>query len=210
MLRPAVVIPVKGENHKSRLAGVMDGQTREELARLLLVDLLSVIRRAGLLSSTFIVSSSEGMLATARYEGANALKEDRDRGFNSAVELAMRTREDSNEFLVLPSDLPLLKVEDLKRPLATKREGIDAVISPSRAFDGTNLLLYSRARIPGLSYDNDSFWNHVSSAARSNISLAVYGSVGIMMDLDSVADARSLLRSKKNCASLEFLRREIS
>ena len=107
--------------------------------------------------------------------------------------------------MVVPSDLPLLAPNEVKTALALKHS-FDCVISPSRSFDGTNLLVFSGRAAPTLSYDSDSFWNHVSGAARKGLSLAVYCGEGILSDVDTPEDLRALSRAKRKTQSVEFAR----
>ncbi|HXW38032.1 MAG TPA: 2-phospho-L-lactate guanylyltransferase [Nitrososphaerales archaeon] len=207
MRRFAVIIPVKGKNHKSRLAKWLGVDEREELARLLLADLIRPLRASGLLRQAYVVSSSQEMISVAEAQGGQGIVESGDRGFNSAVELGMEELKDFEEFLILPSDLPLLTRADLRAAVAMRESGIHTVISPSLAFDGTNLLSYSRDKPLQLSYDDDSFWNHVSNAGKAGLSMSVYTSRGVMTDVDSEGDVARLLRLSVNRESIDFLRR---
>ena len=73
------------------------------------------------------------------------------------------------------------------------------VLSPSREFNGTNLLLLGRGSRLKLSYDRNSFSSHLAAAARSGFSVAVYCSWTVTLDIDSVEDVRlALARGIKN------------
>jgi 2-phospho-L-lactate guanylyltransferase len=205
----SVVIPVKGRRAKSRLSGLLTEAEREELSLLLLRDVLGVLTEAGLISSTCVVSSGRAQLEIASSMGATVLQEERDRGVNEAVRLAISRLRGSSCFIVLPSDLPLLKTEELAGALELRRSGLDVVISPSASFDGTNLLLFCRKRRVELSYDRDSFWNHLRAASRRELSVAVTTKEGLMRDLDTVDDARVISQSRINRASVLFLKKRI-
>jgi 2-phospho-L-lactate guanylyltransferase len=206
MKHVAIVVPVKGRRYKSRLSKNIGPPERLTLSSLLLKDLLETIASTGMIAGTFVVSSSRSMRKLAQGLGANTIEESKDDGVNAAVGAAMRSLADYQEFLILPSDLPLLKPTDIRKAIALKREGMNIVISPSAAFDGTNLLLVSRSHPIELSYDNDSFWNHLRSAATKRLSVAVYTSRGVMMDLDTEKDVVEVLNTKVNRESTAFLR----
>jgi len=206
-VRLAVVVPVKGRDYKTRLSGRMGPQDREELSKLLLIDLLGVVAEARLLGHTFVVSSSTGMLGVARRCGAQGVREERDLGVTAAVALAVRKLPAYDDFLVLPSDLPLLIPSDVAGATRLRRRGMAVVISPSVTFNGTNLLLFSRARSIDLSYDDDSFWNHVGSAAAKRLPTAVYVKRGISTDVDTEEDVSAVLGTHLNRRSVAFLRR---
>jgi 2-phospho-L-lactate guanylyltransferase (CobY/MobA/RfbA family) len=115
--------------------------------------------------------------------------------------------------MVAPSDLPLLRKSEIKTAVSYRSQGVDVVISPSRAFDGTNLLLFSKSRPIDLSYDKDSFWNHVQSSAAKGLRLAVYTGPGFIFDIDSpadLADLADLARTRANRGSVSLVRKVLS
>ncbi len=121
----------------------------------------------------------------------------------------MEAVKDENRFMVVPSDLPLLTSREL-RIAARLGSQFGCVISPSKSFNGTNLLLFSRKTGLTLSYDSDSFWNHVRGAARNRSTLAVYCGRGVLFDVDSVGDLQELAGARINTRSVEFARKAIS
>ena len=203
MNRTAVLIPFKANRRKSRLSEVLDPRQRHQLAELMLADVLGAFRRADLLSRCYVVSSDMKVLAFARRLGARTISEPNDEGVSAAVGMGVRTLGRDRDFMVVPSDLPLLAPAEVKTALALKH-GFDCVISPSRSFDGTNLLIFSGRAAPSLSYDSDSFRNHVGGAARKGLSLAVYCSKGILFDVDTPEDLRALSHSGKRIPSAGF------
>lgn len=206
-MKLAVVVPVKGRDYKSRLSGRMGSRSREEFSKLLLTDLLEVMAKAHLIRDTFVVTSSARMMGVARTCGARGVREESDVGVSAAVELAVSRLPDYDEFLVLPSDLPLLRPSEIAGALWMRRKGMEVVVSPSMSFDGTNLLLFSRRRPIGLSYDDDSFWNHVGRAAARRLPTAVYVRPGISADVDTEEDVNGVIRTHLNRRSITFLRR---
>lgn len=203
MNKTAILIPFKADRRKSRLSQVLNPNQRSRLAELMLAEVLGVFREAGLLSRCHVVSSDGKVLALARRLGALTIAERQDEGVNAAVDTGVRTLGKGRDFMVVPSDLPLLASDEVKTALALKR-GFDCVISPSRLFDGTNLLIFSGRDAPVLSYDSDSFWNHVRVAARKGLSLAVYCGEGVLFDVDTLKDLRALSHTGKRIPSVEF------
>lgn len=203
MNKTAILIPFKADRRKSRLSRVLNLNQRSRLAELMLAEVLGVFREAGLLSRCHVVSSDGKVLALARRLGALTITEPRDEGVNAAVDTGVGTLGRGRDFMVVPSDLPLLATDEVKTALALKR-GFDCVISPSRLFDGTNLFIFSGRDAPALSYDSDSFWNHVRGAARKGLSLAVYCGEGVLFDVDTPKDLLALSHARKNIPSVEF------
>jgi len=207
MKPPAILVPFKGTQHKSRLGPILGQAERIECAFLLLEDTLSTVRRAGLSRQCYVVSSEERAREVSKRAGARFIREKRSLGVNSAVRLGVRTLRGANQFVVLPSDLAMLTVPDLEVALGLAKEGW-TVIAPSSSFNGTNLMIFPKRMTRWLSYDDNSFWNHLASAARTNLRTAVLTSSGLVFDLDTPADAMRLSKSKTRSKAASFLRRK--
>jgi 2-phospho-L-lactate guanylyltransferase len=202
------VIPVKSSGGKSRLAGLLSQAQREEFSKMLLEDVLDAVAGAGLVASCFVVSSDREILELAARRGARGVPEERDSGVNDAVEAGARAS-GAELVLVLPSDLPLMSSADVRALTALADGGLDVVVTPSVAFDGTNALLYPAGAGFQLSYDHNSFWNHLASAAGMGMSVGVSTRPGIMLDIDSPDDFRELASSGSASRAARFSRREM-
>jgi len=176
---------------------------RRRLTDLMLLEVLEAFREAGLLPRCYVVSSDRLALAFARRVGALAIEEPRDRGVNAAVLTGVRALGSIANFMVVPSDLPTLTAEEIKMAIDMKRT-FDCVLTPSHSLDGTNLLLFSQRAMPALSYDSDSFWSHICGAGRKALTLAIYCGVGIMFDVDTPEDLRTLSVSRRRTPSAVF------
>ena len=204
---PAVIVPVKSAARKSRLSGLLDGPEREEFARLLLADVLRVLGRAGLIRLCHVVSPDERMLDLAARKGARTVREPGDDGVNSAVSRGLGAVQGASQVLVIPADLPLLRPSELLRLARAMSTGADVGIAPSRGFDGTNALAFAGPPRFPLRYDDDSFWNHLSGAAREGLAVHVCTEEGLMFDVDSPDDFRALAGSRSKRPSAAFARR---
>lgn len=209
MTQLAVLIPVKSSDRKSRLSGLLSESERGEFTELLLTDVLGVVRRAGLIRACHVVSSDERTWGLAERLGARVIEEPGDMGVNSAVTRGIRRAGRPDVVLVLPSDLPLLGASEVKHLLALKASGLGVVLAPSLGFDGTNALMFSTASALSLSYDNDSFWNHLAAASRGGHSVGVCTGRGVMFDVDSPEDFRALARTGVDRPSAAFARRAL-
>jgi len=189
----AVIVPFKAAMQKSRLSGVLDPTQRRRLSLLMLENVLGAVARAGLMSACHVVSSDKEALGLADRAGGVPVIEARDRGVNAAVQLGMR-RARARRYLVMPADLPVLTDSDLRQAMTLNSQGADVVISPSHQFDGTNLLLFSAEKRFHLSYDKNSFWNHLGTSAQLGCSVAVYTGLGAVLDIDTVEDLAALAR----------------
>jgi 2-phospho-L-lactate guanylyltransferase len=202
-------VPFKSTDPKSRLSQVLDIARRKELAEIMLRGVLGAIRSAGLRNDCYLISSGPEAHSLARRSGVTLIPEPSDRGVNAAVSTAMETLRKYESFLVVPSDLALIGRSDIRAALELGSR-LDCVISPSKSFDGTNLLLVSRDDGFTLSYDSNSFWNHVGEAARKQLTLAIHCSRGVLFDVDSPEDLRELGRVRINTRVVRFARGVIS
>lgn len=203
----AVIVPVKSADAKSRLSSVLSGRERGSLATSLFRGVMGTLRRAGLVGSCLVVSSDRGVLSEAASLGARPVPEGSDSGVNAAVRAGMKSAPEADEFLVLPSDLPLLKAADVAELLELRGRGPRVVLSPSSSFDGTNALVFPREPTFPLSFDRDSFWNHLAGASGLGLTVGVCARPGIMFDVDSPADLRRLAGTKSRSESAELARR---
>ena len=200
---------MKSARVKSRLSAVLSEEQRIEFSRILLAELFGVLKEARVLHSSKVVSSDREILDYAVKQGANAFPEDEDAGVNEAVMSVISTFRRNEAALVLPSDLALLTPSELGRLLQLKSAGLDVVLAPSRSFNGTNALLFSSGSNFPLSYDHDSFWNHLGSCGRLELSVAVCCERGLMFDVDTPDDLRSLSASRAKRRSVAFARRAL-
>jgi 2-phospho-L-lactate guanylyltransferase len=204
-----VLIPVKSSGAKSRLASVLSLAERRELESLLLTGVLKVLLRAGLVAQTHVVTSDQEMLRLAVLHGARPLNEEGDLGVNSAVRAGIRALGIPLRVMVLPSDLPLLRASEVKH-LMWLSELVRVVIAPSASFNGTNALIFSPKAGLALSYDMDSFWNHIRASGRKGLSVGISSEPGLTFDLDTPRDLRLLARSRARNPAVEFARRAAS
>ncbi len=210
MSATAVLIPFKADRRKTRLSQVLRPDQRRHLAELMLLDTLGAFREAGLLRRCYVISSDGKARALALKAGAQTIQESRDGGVNAAIWTGMKALGGkSRDFMVIPSDLPTLSAGEVRHALALKRV-FGCVLSPSRSFDGTNLLVFSAKASLALSYDSNSFWNHIRGAAVKGLSLAVYCGAGVMSDVDTPKDLRVLSLIKKGTPSVQFAKEALN
>jgi 2-phospho-L-lactate guanylyltransferase len=196
---------VKSTGAKSRLSSVLSRGERQQLESLLLSGVLKALREADLLATTHVVSSDPEILRLAMSSGAGVVREASDQGVNSAVEAGVGALGLPLKVLVLPSDLPLLHASQL-RHIVSLSESLQVVIAPSASFNGTNALVFPPGVGLPLSYDNNSFWNHVRASGRKGLSVGVVTKPGLTFDLDSPEDLRSLARTGANVPVVAFAR----
>lgn len=201
----AVIVPVKSGG-KSRLSTVLSEAERGALVRSLFRGLMKTLTGAGVVKSCLVVSSDREVLSMALSYGAHPVPESGDHGVNSAVRIGMTEADWAKEFLVLPADLPRFRGSDLGAILRLRRAGLRVLLSPSYAFDGTNALLFPREPPLSISYDANSFWNHLASASKLRFPVGVCARDGIMFDVDSPEDLRRLAGSESRSEAAALAR----
>jgi len=209
MKTPVILIPFKRARFKSRLSPVLDAQPRKKFAFLLLDVVLRTIRDAGLGEMCYVVSSDPQAKVHAKDAGASCLIEGQDSGVNGAIRFGVQSMKGCEAFMVIPSDLALLAASDIHHALKLWRKDT-LVIAPSSSFNGTNLLIFPRRMTSQLSYDDDSFWNHLAAGARLGLRTVVLTQKGLVFDVDTPIDARELMRLRSNTAAAKFLRKSLA
>ncbi len=205
----AVILPVKGVDPKRRLSALLNLGQRRQLQVAMLEDTLQTLIKARMISHTFVVSSDPQALDFVQRFGAKSIREERDAGVSSAVSRGLEETVSYDRQLVIPADLPLLSVEDLKAGPMLAREGAQVVISPSESFDGTNMLLLTGGVGLPLHYDDDSFRKHFASASSRRLRVAVYYSRGVGFDVDRPSDLHRFFRYRRRGSTLTFLGRTL-
>jgi 2-phospho-L-lactate guanylyltransferase len=188
-----LIIPVKpfGEG-KSRLHHVLDASQREALSRRLLRGVIDTVNESVLAERMLVISRDPAVLGLARAAGTATMPETGDE-LNAALESArdQAMAWGAGAVLILPSDLPLVTVDDLARLYALAAEGEGVVIAPSRD-GGTNALLLRPAHLLDFSYGPDSFRRHCQQARAEGHRCRVLESPTLAFDLDWPQDLDEL------------------
>lgn len=192
-MRTWAILPVKPLNRaKSRLAGVLSPENRTQLAMNMLVHTINTLQRVQAISGVLVISRDSKVLSVARDQGKGVftIQESGQPELNSAL---MRATQLLNSWgaettLVLPTDIPLLAVDDIEKMLHIGRYTPSVVIAPDRQRDGTNALLTNPSGIIVYSYGPGSFERHCSQAQLVGAELHVFESERIALDVDTPDD----------------------
>ena len=187
------IIPVKPlKRAKSRLAPALRPAQRFELAQAMFRHVLSVAASAPQVAGVLVISRDARALALAREFGAKTVQEGADSNLNPALLRATMVVKSwrADAVLILPADLPLISADDLEAMIDLRDERT-MVIATDREEDGTNALLVSPPGAIEYQYGSGSFARHRRLAAAAGLSVAVYRSERIQLDVDVPADLRS-------------------
>ena len=170
-MKTFAILPVKRfENAKTRLSSILDIDDRILLSSLMLEDTVKILSSVRSLTQVVIVSADRRAEEMATKYGVTFLREENEKGVNSAVALAdlYSLREAAEATVVIPQDLPLLDpIEVSKACQLAENESRCIVICPSLRYDGTNMLLRKPPTVIATFYDNDSYNMHVKASPQT-------------------------------------------
>jgi 2-phospho-L-lactate guanylyltransferase len=189
------IVPVKPlAEAKSRLAEVLTEPERVALARRLLERTLVKLTRARGIARVAVISRDEAALKIARKYGAWSILESVPPAgtmeLNGALEQARRVciANGASTLLILPADLPRLRVRDIEKLIALGSPAPCVVISHAARDGGTNALLLHPAQALAFQFGPASFSNHHAAALAAKLPVRVYSSDTVAFDLDLPED----------------------
>ena len=205
----ALLLPVKDlRNAKQRLAGLLTPEERFQLAQAMLTDAVRAIQGVRAADKIFVITNYEPMAQTAKENGWEVLREERQISESDSVDAGSRICEERGvtSLLRVPLDLPLVRAADIDELLTAPCEMPGTIIVPSRDGTGTNALLRTPPTLFPSRFGSGSFARHVAEAERVGARANVRRNVRLEMDVDDEEDLRALLRQDLNgTATYEWL-----
>jgi 2-phospho-L-lactate guanylyltransferase len=169
---------------------MLDVRQRETLSREMLIHTLSVLTEIRTLAGILVVSRDSAALSVTREFDVRTIQESGAPELNAALARATQVTVawGARGTLVLPSDLPLLRVEDVEAILEDGQFLRKVVIAPDRHDDGTNALLVSPSGLIEYGFGKGSFERHVRRAEEAGADVRVYRSPTVELDVDTPKD----------------------
>lgn len=192
------LIPAKPHiESKSRLSPMLTEAQRAALSRWLLQRTVLLARAA--VEQVVVVSRDQALLSVAQAQGAWGLLE-ASPGLNPALEQGARFAQArrASGLLILPADLPHLRVQDLEIILNLGARFPGLVIAPCHHGTGTNALLMRPPQLIPFAFGPDSFATHCAAARKAGVEPTLYHADSVAFDLDSPQDWNSLPASWKS------------
>jgi 2-phospho-L-lactate guanylyltransferase len=183
-----IIVPHRGlAAAKTRLAPVLDDESREALARRLMVQVLGVAHEA--CGDVVVISPSGALEPLAAAAGARLVVQ-RGLGLNDGLEQARQEAiaDEVTTLVILHGDLPNLQTDDVAALVDALPEVGGVAIAPDRAGAGTNALALRPPDAIGFRFGTDSFAAHVAEARSAGIPLVEVHRPGLAFDLDTPAD----------------------
>jgi 2-phospho-L-lactate/phosphoenolpyruvate guanylyltransferase len=207
-LRRAVLLPVKDpESAKQRLARILSGEERRELAWAMLADVARAVSTCQA-CRVVVVARSPEVWAWAKAQGWDILEEERQVSESSSVDQASVElgRQGIGAVLRLPGDIPLITTADIDSLLCRDLVPGSAVIVPSGERTGTNALLRCPPDGFPSCFGPDSYRLHCEAAARAGIKLHTVMNERISLDIDQPADLKAFLETRGGESTRSVLR----
>ena len=187
------LIPVKALNAaKSRLASYLSQQQRETLVLDMLHHVVQVLLASRLFERVLVVSPDTRVLEQARRWDAQALKEEQ-HGHNSALHAAAVREQAAGAaaILTISADLPLLCISDIQAMVEQSRRHA-VVLAPSQDGTGTNAILMRPPLALPYLFGLNSRQHYQQAASQKKLSSAIYRSIGVALDIDTIDDLHQL------------------
>lgn len=194
-----VIVPVKPfAEAKMRLAGVLDDAERIALARRMLKRTLLKLARARGIARVAVISRDDQVLNMARTYNAFGIGET-NTNLNDALTQARRVcmANGARAVMIVPADLPRLRVRDVEKMIALGEPAPRVVIAPAARDGGTNVLLLNPATGFEFMFGPKSFDAHVAQAGEKARTVEIYDSETVTVDLD-VPEDLALLNARND------------
>lgn len=189
------IVPVKPlRTAKSRLSAVLTRDEREILSQQMLINTLDLLREVKEIERTLVVSRDTKALSIARKHGARTVTENGAPELNNALARAtvVAQQYDISGVLVIPADLPLMRIDDVENLISKATDPPVVVIAPDRHGRGTNALLSSPPSLIEYDFGTDSFERHVARAKASGVRIVICKNPSIGLDVDLPEDLEYL------------------
>ena len=190
-MKVAAIVPVKNfDTSKSRLSPLLNSTQRIAISQVMMKHTLSILSKITFISPIIVVSCDDRVRKIADTFGMDFMYE-RETGVNAAVRTAdlFCLEKDIQSNMVIPIDLCMLNPDDIKLIYNHSMNFPKSIaLCPSFRRDGTNFLFRTPLPLFETSYENNSFYNHLSSAMRSSAHLTIINSDRLERDIDTIQD----------------------
>jgi 2-phospho-L-lactate guanylyltransferase len=184
------VVPVKETGDaKQRLAGVLSGAQRQQLALAMLEDVLAALASVRELAGILVVTVDAAASAIATRYGARISNDGARDGHTGAVAAGARLlAAEGCDLLELPGDVPLVEADDIRQLIAVHGHAPAFTIVPARDELGSNAVLCSPPDAVPLRFGDNSFFPHLAAARACGVEPRVVQLPRIALDIDTPDD----------------------
>jgi 2-phospho-L-lactate/phosphoenolpyruvate guanylyltransferase len=207
------VVPVKRFSAaKTRLAPVLDGAERAQLARLMFEDVLAaLISCRDLFAGTLVVTSDAAAAIMAHRRSAKIVFDAAERGINAAIGQAVQHihahANAGDGLVVVPSDMPHVTRNAFEQAFIALSTKPSLAIAAATNDRGTNLFACRPANAISPCFGPFSFDRHLVAALQAGLAVHTLCVPELSLDIDRPEDLRTFLSLKTHTGTHAFLSR---
>ncbi|HUC17607.1 MAG TPA: 2-phospho-L-lactate guanylyltransferase [Acetobacteraceae bacterium] len=193
------VVPVKEfGSAKQRLSRFLTQEQRRALAACMVEDVLEALAAVPELAGILVVTEEPVAIHLAQRYGAETSTDGARSGHTGAVAAAARrlAREGRAGMMTMPGDIPAITAAEVSAILAAHKPAPSFTIVPAHDELGSNAVVVSPPDALPLQFGDNSYFPHLDSARRADLTPTIVRQPGIAMDIDHPADLASFLRMK--------------
>ena len=190
------IVPVKPlRRGKSRLAGVLSPEERNDLNRRLLTHTLETLNAIPEIEQVLVISRDQAALSLAREHGARTVLENGAPELNVALARATIVVKNyaTRGLLIVPADLPLISPEDINAMLDIAVDPPVVVLAPDHRRQGTNALLVCPVGLIEYDFGPGSFQRHCERALQAGARLEILDLPSLALDMDMPEDLEMVI-----------------
>lgn len=205
------ILPVKRfDVGKSRLQEIYSEKDLALINRFLFESTFKKLQNIPNIDRILVISREEQALEWCLDNGGRPLLESDPSSLNAAVSQAQRYIRQTGgaQVLVLPTDLPLITIEDLQQLTNLGNSGRKMVIVPDHYQTGTNAILMGEPDLITPRFGSGSFRKHTHQALKRKAELVVYLNENIQWDLDTSLELCRIIETQSEPNLLSQLRKE--
>ena len=201
------IVPVKPlRRGKSRLAGVLSPEERNDLNRRLLTHTLETLNAIPEIEQILVISRDQAALSLAREHGARTVLENGAPELNVALASATIVAKNyaTRGLLIVPADLPLISPEDVIAMLDIAVDPPVVVLAPDHRRQGTNALLVCPIGLIEYDFGPGSFQRHCERALQAGARLEILELPSLALDMDMPEDLEMVIEKLETSFSNIF------
>ncbi|MFC2053942.1 2-phospho-L-lactate guanylyltransferase [Chloroflexota bacterium] len=190
------IVPVKPlRRGKSRLAGVLSPEERNDLNRRLLTHTLETLSAIPKIEQVLVISRDQAALSLAREHGARTVLENGAPELNVALARATIVAKNyaTRGLLIVPADLPLISPEDVNAMLDIAVDPPVVVLAPDHRRQGTNALLVCPVGFIEYDFGPGSFQRHCERTLQAGARLEILELPSLELDMDMPEDLEMVI-----------------
>jgi 2-phospho-L-lactate guanylyltransferase len=202
------IIPIKILNQaKHRLRHVLCPEERQKFFMAMFEDVLSTMMSVPDFEQVAVATICPAASIIAKKYGATVLSTSQDEGQTAAVRRSAEILDAKgiSSMLVIPGDVPLVTVEEIKIVLELHEKAPSMTIVPAYDELGSNCIALSPPTAVPLSFGPNSYFPHLETARKLGLAMQTPKLPGLGLDIDTPEDLLKLSRQTVCTRAQEYL-----